>query len=176
MKRAFQWARDVSPSQPLTAAVYTVDTGDVNVDTYRRDTRRWMLDASDVISFHNYEPLHGDCPFGGCLTTVASQLNSEGRPVICSEYMARDTGSTFDPILGYLKEQNIWAVNWGFVAGRSQTNYPWTSWQTQFFAEPSPWHHDVLRHNGTPYSEHEAAYIRSETRNMLLQGDTVLFL
>ena len=42
-------------------------------------------------------------------------------------YMARPNGSTFDPILGYFKQQNVGAYNWGFVSGKTQTIYPWDS-------------------------------------------------
>lgn len=77
--------------------------------------------------------------------------------------MARTTGSTFDPVLGHLRERGVWAINWGFVRGRSQTVFPWNSWNEPYPAEPSPWHHDVLRADGTPYALTEAAYIRNHS-------------
>ena len=45
--------------------------------------------------------------------------------------------STFDPILGYLKEQKVAAYNWGFVAGKTNTVYPWDSWRKAHTAEPN---------------------------------------
>ena len=77
--------------------------------------------------------------------------------------MARTAGSTFDPILGYLKEQNVGAYNWGFVAGKTQTNYPWDSWQKTYTAEPPLWFHEIFRANGTPYLPREVEYIRKQT-------------
>jgi hypothetical protein len=78
--------------------------------------------------------------------------------------MARPMKSTFDPVLGYFKEQNVGAYCWGFVSGKSQTIYPWDSWTKQYTSEPSPWFHDILRSNGTPYDANEVAYIKSLTR------------
>ncbi|MFN5755728.1 MAG: hypothetical protein ACK48M_02885 [Planctomycetia bacterium] len=46
-------------------------------------------------------------------------------------------GSTFDPILANLMEEGLGAYNWGFVAGKTQTNYPWDSWQKKYGAERS---------------------------------------
>jgi hypothetical protein len=78
--------------------------------------------------------------------------------------MARKTGCTFEVFLPYFKQQRIGAVNWGFVAGRSQTNYPWESWTKEFTAEPEVWFHDVLRADGTPFSKDEVAFIKNITK------------
>ena len=88
---------------------------------------------------------------------------SAGRPLVCSEYMARDVNSTFDPLLGHLEREGVWAINWGLVAGRSQTFFPWGSWNTPSPAQPDPWHHDVLHDSGAPYRAAEAAYLRNHT-------------
>jgi len=153
LQKAFLWAREVNPSQPLTAPIYTADTGDVDADAYRHATGSWILNASDVVSFHNYDPLEG------MVAEVTQQLRLFHRPIVCSEYMARGVGSTFDPILGFLQTQNVWAINWGFVSGRSQSIYPWDSWNILYTDEPKLWWHDVLHRNGTPYLDTEAAYI-----------------
>jgi hypothetical protein len=77
--------------------------------------------------------------------------------------MARPVGSRFDPILAFMKEQKVAGYNWGFVAGKTQTQYPWDSWQKQYMAEPSLWFHEIFRPNGDPYDPKEVAYIRSVT-------------
>ena len=77
--------------------------------------------------------------------------------------MARPQGSTFDPILGYLKEQKIAAYNWGFVAGKTQTIFPWDSWEKQYTNEPPLWFHDIFRRNGQPYRPPEVEYIKRVT-------------
>ena len=77
--------------------------------------------------------------------------------------MARPMGSTFDPVLGYLKEQGVAAHCWGFVAGKSNTIYPWDSWQKRYESEPPVWFHDIFRTDGTPYRPAEVEYIRRVT-------------
>ena len=55
-------------------------------------------------------------------------------------------------------------INWGFVAGRSQTNMPWDSWKTPYADTPPPvWFHDIFRRDGTAYDAQEVAYIKSVT-------------
>jgi hypothetical protein len=77
--------------------------------------------------------------------------------------MARPRGSTFDPILALFKEEKVGAYNWGFVDGKSQTIYPWDSWQKTYTAEPPVWFHDIFRRDGTAYREEEVSYIRKVT-------------
>ncbi len=151
LEKAFRWAREVDPTQPLTAGIW-------------RDYEGWkdaspifqmMLANSDIITFHNYaQP-------GDMAKEVAELKAAYHRPIICSEYMARGNGSTFDPLLGYLKKENVGAINWGLVNGKSQTIYPWDSWGKVYTAEPDLWHHDIFRADGVPYRESEADYIAS---------------
>jgi hypothetical protein len=77
--------------------------------------------------------------------------------------MARPQGSTFDPILGYFKEQKVGAYNWGFVSGKSQTIYAWDSWKKEYTAEPPVWFHDIFRADGKPYRPEEVEYIKKIT-------------
>ena len=152
LEKAIGWVRAEAPTQPLTVGVYNAPTGDAAADQYRAESASWVLEQVDVISFHEYARIDTVIERVGALQAL-------GRPVICSEYMARGAGSTFDPVLGYMRAQGVWAFNWGLVAGRSQTNYPWGSWDRPYTSEPRPWHHDVLRVDGTPYDEAEAAYL-----------------
>ncbi|NDC64620.1 MAG: 1,4-beta-xylanase, partial [Planctomycetia bacterium] len=98
--------------------------------------QRFSLANSDVVSFHNYGNL------GSLLATVRN-LRQYGRPLLCTEYMSRPFGSTFDPLLENLKRERVGAYNWGFVAGKTQTNYPWDSWDKTYAAEPPVWFHDI---------------------------------
>jgi hypothetical protein len=77
--------------------------------------------------------------------------------------MARPVGSTFDPILGIFKQEDVGACNWGFVSGKTQTIFPWDSWTKQYTNEPPLWFHDILRKDGTPYKTEEVQYIRQLT-------------
>lgn len=153
MKEAFAWAREVDPSQPLTSGVWIGTWPD---PAKLSPTEKFQLDNSDVISFHCY----GQLPE---MKQAVEHLRSYGRPLLCTEYMARPRGSTFDPILGYLKDQKVAAYNWGFVSGKTQTIYPWDTWEKQYTAEPKVWFHDIFRQDGTPYDPKEVSYIRKIT-------------
>ena len=79
--------------------------------------------------------------------------------------MARPIGSTFDPILGYFKEQKIAAYNWGFVAGKSNTIFAvGLLAEAVRRAEPKVWFHDIFRPDGTPFDQKEVEYIKSVTK------------
>lgn len=153
LEKTFAWARDADPSQPLTCGVWVGRWPDPEK---LRPIERLQLDGSDVISFHSYGPLAE-------ARECVSNLRRHGRPLLCTEYMARPNGSTFDPILGFFREQRVGAYNWGFVDGKSQTIYPWDSWQKTYTAEPPVWFHDIFRRDGTPYRPEEVEYIRRVT-------------
>jgi hypothetical protein len=78
--------------------------------------------------------------------------------------MARGNGSFFDPILGLLKTEKVAAYNWGFVDGKSQTIYPWDTWQKKYTDRPELWFHDIFTTDGKPYRQPEVDYIRSQTK------------
>jgi hypothetical protein len=151
--QVFAWARTANPSQPLTSGVWQ----GVWPDPDRlRPMERVQLELSDVISFHNYSKLEQ-------LQQAVRNLRRYNRPLLCTEYMARPAGSTFEPHLGWMKEQRVAAYNWGFVDGKSQTIYPWDSWKKPYAAEPREWFHDIFRRDGTPYRAEEVKYIRRVT-------------
>ena len=79
--------------------------------------------------------------------------------MICTEYMARTRNSRFANILPMLKRENIGAINWGLVAGKSNTIYAWNT-PIEDGSEPDEWFHDVFRPDGTPYRQDEANLIR----------------
>lgn len=152
LRKVFTWAREANPSQPLTSGVWIGDwTGEK-----ASAMSKYQLEASDVITFHCYDPLPKQ------KERVAS-LRALGRPVLCTEYMARPIGSTFDPVLGYFHDEHVGAYNWGFVDGKSQTIYPWDSWKKPYDGEPPVWFHDIFRKDGTPYRKPEVDYIRKVT-------------
>ncbi|MBX7164971.1 MAG: cellulase family glycosylhydrolase [Pirellulales bacterium] len=154
LEKTFAWARSADPQAPLTAGVWR---GDWSSDERMSPIDRAMTSASDVISFHTYDP-----------PPVAAQrlasLRRFGRPLLCTEYMARGNGSRFDPQLGNFRDAHVAAYCWGFVAGKSQTIYPWDSWQKSYRAEPEEWFHDIFRGDGSPYRPAEVEYIRQTTQ------------
>lgn len=151
LEKVFGWAREAEPSQPLTAGVWS---GPWPPEKPLAPIEASMLDESDVVSFHAYEGLEG-------IRERVSQLRRYGRPILCTEYMARPRGSRFEPLLQYFKDERVAAYNWGFVSGKSQTIYPWDSWSKPETAEPAVWFHDIFRPDGTPFDPNEVRYIRS---------------
>lgn len=93
---------------------------------------------------------------------VAS-LTPHGRPLLYTEYLARGNRSTLECIVPLFEEERIAACNWGLVADKIQTGYPWSSIKKKFTAEPDPWHHDILRKDGTPYRQTEVELMRKLT-------------
>ena len=82
------------------------------------------------------------------------------RPLICTEYMAREFGTTFDFCLPIFKKNNIGCFNWGFVAGKTNTIFPWSSWDDDFTSAPEVWHHDILLPDKTPYDQEEIDFLK----------------
>jgi hypothetical protein len=154
LEDTFEWARAEDPVQPLTSGLWL---GGHKADPVRLiPIERVQLEQSDVISFHSYGRLPD-------VQAWVAALQKHGRPLLCTEYMARPLGSTFDPVLAYFKDEGIAAYNWGFVAGKSQTIYPWDSWQKPYAKEPEVWFHDIFRTDGTPYDRREVEFIRRLT-------------
>lgn len=139
LKKAFQWARAVHPSQPLTVAVW---------EAKRTTITEFSIKQSDVISFHNY----GD---SSQLRRQIESLEQLRRPLICTEWLARSYGSSVETNLPVFYKYKVGAVNWGFVSGKTNTIYPWSSIGKPFTKEPFPWHHDLLRPGGAPYDRKE---------------------
>ena len=154
LPRAFAWARAAHPSQPLTSGVWRGDW--VNPDK-ESETTKIQLAESDVISFHNYD-------WPELFETRVKELERYHRPLICTEYMARGNGSTFDTILPIAKRDHVAAINWGLVEGKTQTYLPWDSWQRPYVTmQPTIWFHDVFHPDGTPYRQREVYLIRELT-------------
>ena len=147
LQAVFAWARRVNPAQPLTVGVW--DEG----SAFER-LNQFQLEHSDIITFHNYEPLES-------LERQMTALQSYDRPLICTEYMARTRGSYFATHVPVFKDARVGCYNWGLVAGKTQTQYPWYSSQGR--PEPELWYHDIFYSDGTPYDETEVNVIKATT-------------
>lgn len=147
LEKVFEWGRQINPSQPLTAGVWNWDLQELS---------RFQIEQSDVITYHNYGDLGNHRDMIDTLRTLTD------KPLICTEYMARTRNSLFATILPMLKEEQIGAINWGLVAGKTNTIYAWDTPMPDG-SEPDPWFHDIFRKDGSPYSEEEVALIKSLT-------------
>jgi hypothetical protein len=115
-----------------------------------------QLGESDVVSFHAYAPPHK-------VEERIEDLRRHGRPLFLTEYLARPLGNTLENVLPIAKRQKVAAYNWGLVAGKTQTVYPWESWAQPGEGEPEEWFHDLLRPDGTPHRDDEARFLREIT-------------
>ncbi len=155
LTQVFEWARAANPSQPLTSGVWIHD--DWATKEKLTPVERVQLEQSDFITFHIYD-------WPEALERKIRQLQVYGRPVICTEYLARGAGSLFETSLPIARRHNVGMINWGFVDGKSQTRFPWDSWQKPYVdSQPVVWHHDILHADGRPYRQAEADLIRAVT-------------
>lgn len=153
LPQVFAWARSQSPIQPLTSPLWK--GGDWSKVDALNQIEKTQLAQSDIVSFHSYD-------FPEMFYRRVQSLRGYGRPIICTEYMARSAGSTIDNTLPMGKKLDIGMINWGFVSGKSQTIYPWDSWQRPYTMQPPViWFHDLLQPDGKPYREREAEIIRA---------------
>ena len=144
LRDVFTWARSVEGlTQPLTVGVWKIEPGwEPLID--------FSLSASDIVTFHSYEP-------PAQRIARIQLLEGSGRPMICTEYMARTTGSTFQVSLRVLKQMGIGAINWGLTAGKTQTIYPW-GWDSSQ-GEPLLMFHDIFHQDGSFLYPEEACII-----------------
>jgi hypothetical protein len=154
LPQVFRWARAANPSQPLTSGVWK---GDYSSDDKLDPMQRIQLEESDVVSFHSYDD-------GAEFEKRILWLTRFKRPILCTEYMARGNKSTFQGSLPIAKKYNVAAINWGLVAGKTQTFLPWDSWQKPYVGrDPEVWFHEVFRPDGTPYKADEVELIKRLT-------------
>lgn len=150
--KVFKWARESNPSQPITSGVWAGDWTEANL----KPIFKLQLDQSDVISFHCYDKPKD-------FIKRINELKRYGKPMLCTEYMARPNGSTFEGFLPIARKYNIGMINWGFVDGKSQTKYSWDSWTKKYDSEPELWFHEVFHTDGTPYKKSETDLIKKMT-------------
>ena len=165
LEKVFAWARSENPIQPLTSGVWRLKDGrwlGEDEDDLGAALFDFMLQHSDIVTFHSYLD-------AAETSTAIDSLAVLDRPMICTEYIARGHDSTFETLLPLFAEQDIGAIHWGFVSGKTQTIYPWRSWvgairfwDSLFSDEPNPWHHDLLYADGRPYRPLEVELIRTQ--------------
>ena len=150
LPQVFRWARAVDPSQPLTSGVWRGDWGQPQGRSAISDIQ---LANADVITFHSYAA-------PAAFENRINELTPLGRPILCTEYMARPQGSTVESILPVAKRHNVGAINWGLVAGKTQTYFPWDSWDHPYTSVPKVWFHDLIRPEGRPFQDIEVLTAR----------------
>jgi len=143
LKNVFEWAREANPSQPLSAGLWNWSLKDLNT---------FQALNSDITTYHCYDDPEAH-------SRIIELLKTHGRPMICTEFMARTRNNTFANTLPLLKENKIGAINWGLVNGKTNTIYAWNT-PIESGEEPAQWFHDVFRKDGTTYRQDEANLIK----------------
>ncbi len=159
LPQVFQWTRAAGATQPLTSGVWIYRTPDDWQNPAKwTPMEKVQFENSDIITFHQYSNSEA-------LEKVIPALQTFGRPVICTEYMARGVNSKFQTHLPIAKKAKIGMINWGFVAGKTQTFLPWDSWQKPYVngREPAVWFHEVFKQDGTPVDPAEVSAIKQNT-------------
>ena len=110
-----------------------------------------MLALSDVVSFHAYDGSEG-------VETKIRHCAALGRPMLCTEWLHRPSGNTFEALLPLFRRNRVGCYNWGLVAGLTQTYMPWGA--APGTPVPALWQHDILHRDGTPYDPREVAFLR----------------
>lgn len=143
LPKVFAWAHAINPDQPVSSGMWNWDLEALN---------KIQISNSDVITYHCYDSpeLH---------ERVVKLLKLNGRPLICTEYMARLRNSTFENTTPMLKREHVGAINWGFVSGKTNTIYAWDTPMPDG-AEPKVWFHDIFRKNGKPFKQEEVDLIK----------------
>jgi hypothetical protein len=157
LKKTIQWVRGIGADQPITMAPWQ---NDWTSESTLSMLDNYMFTHSDIISFHCYENKEGT-------EKRIKALKRFNRPMMCTEYMARPFGSTFQEILPLFKQYEVGAYNWGFVQGKSQTHCPWDSWEKVYEQEPELWFHDIFRTNGDAYDPHEVQFLKAFLKNKI---------
>jgi len=144
IKNAFRWVRKINPSQPLTIGIYNINLHEINM---------FCINNSDIITYHNYNDPRQHA-------VMLKLLKLHGRPMICTEWMARHFDSKFTNVFPMLQRENVGAIGWGLVAGKSNTIYKWGE-PIPDGSEPKLWFHDILRPDGSPFDKTEIDSIKA---------------
>jgi hypothetical protein len=142
LAEVFEWARMAQPLQPLTVGLWTDQFPDIE-ETIRL--------GCDVLSFHH----HGDAE---SLRQRIAQLKAAGRPVLCTDWLARPA-SAVRTHLPIFQQERIGCFLWQLVNGPTQTHL---APQGQARPEPPGWYQDLLGHDGQPYDPAEIELLRDE--------------
>ena len=148
LRKVFSWAREINPSQPISAAMWN--------DNARLNS--FLARNSDVITFHVYANAEGTRKW-------IDRALSHGRPAICTEWMNRPVGSTIGECLSLFADSNVGCMLWGLVNGLTQTHLPWGH-RPEHGAYGGVWQHDIYRGDHSPYNPAETQQIKKVIENM----------
>ena len=129
------------------------------VGIFEHEIDQIAIALSDVVSYHAY------CS-ADIMANVIEHLKSHGRPLLCTEWLARNIGSTIVEQLPIFERERVGAFQWGLVRGRTQTHVPWPAIVTllgDYDPQTSDWFHDVIDSNGKPFDLEEITVVKRLT-------------
>ena len=161
MESSFAVARDVDPEAPLTVAAWTTPLPDSDAHPYQTEIDRSALSHSDIITFHAYWNRERVSKFIDYLEVLE-------RPIVCTEWMARQIDSRISDQLELFHDRNVGCFQWGLVKGRTQTWLPWPDDLVRAHGgqvDRDIWFHDLMDEKGEPYDPKEIRTIQALTGN-----------
>jgi plasmid stabilization system protein ParE len=147
VRDVFTWARDLAPTQPLTACWYGAVFSDLTSihfyvsPTRRPDEARRVLEAAE----------------------------SFARPVVATEALGRPNHGELEEIVPLFARHRIGWYLWELMIGADQTRYQWPD------APPAPTgtvFQGLLYPDGRPYREDEARLLRAQATATSVAPDT----
>ena len=136
LAKVIEWAREIDPPQPLTIGRWN-ESPALNA----------VIEANvDIETFHDYRSPEA-------LAAGIANLRRQGRPMICTEWLNRNTGSNVEGCLRVFRDERVGCMLWGIVNGRTQTDLNWGHRP----GDPPPprWQCDLFRGDHTPYDPAE---------------------
>lgn len=156
MRAAFDWCRNENPDQPITVDAWVTPPPGSDDPPCQNAIDRDALALSDIVTFHAYwDSAH--------VQRFIDHLAALGRPMLCTEWMARAVGSRIEDQLDLFQSRKVGCFQWGLVKGRTQTHLPWPADLVAAHggaADRSVWFHDLLDEKGQPYDPAETARLR----------------
>ncbi len=142
LDQTFNWARAVEPSQPLAVPAWREFGGAM--------TARG-LERSDLITFQSFDDAES-------VAARLQLLQRYQRPIICSDWLMRQTGNDFENVLPLFSTYRAGWFNQGLVSGKTHRPIQEAAYRTD--KDPDLWQQDVLHPDGTPYDHKEVELIQ----------------
>ena len=119
--------------------------------TIIKDWNDIVLAGSDIISFHNYGNKEQ-------LENEIKELKKHNRPLINTEWMNRQNGSTIATNLEVFYKEKVGCMLWGLINGKTQTDLPWGHRPGDPIS--NVWQHDLFHGDFKLYDPIEIATIK----------------
>ena len=142
LDQVFNWARDVDPAQPLAVPAWR---------EFGSAMAARKLERSDLVTFHSFDSAEG-------IEARIQMLRRYQRPIICSDWLMRQAGNDFEKVLPVFAANQVGWFNRGLVAGKTQLQIQEKRYRSE--EQPDLWEQNVLKEDGTPYSEREVQLIQ----------------